>query len=60
MEIFYFRHFTNISRSHDRLKNGTESTMAAENLFVNDSNYQEVLETIGERLPKRDVIPALA
>jgi hypothetical protein len=34
--------------------------MAAENLFVNDSNYQEVLETIGERLPKRDVIPALA
>jgi len=42
------------------LKIGTEATVAAENLLVNDRGYRQTVEAICEGLPQFDIVPALA
>ena len=42
------------------LKVRTESSMAAENLFVDDGGHGEAVEAIRERFPQLDVVPTLA
>jgi len=43
-----------------RLKIGTETAVAAENLLVDDGCNGETVEAVGERLPELDVVPPLA
>ena len=55
-----------ICRSHDtpdlfhRLEIRTQTTMAAEDLFINNGSHRQAVEAVCKRLPQFDVVAPLA